>query len=187
MSELAYNMQGDRFEPPPLATYWRVRRLKPGGRGTPDVMFGADGAPLMIAIDTELAEFRKLVNHDPGRYRLDPVDDNHKACEDGCPAYLQIAAEAEAPRTQFLARRPAGQAGDRPAEQLACRPVYASRRRGGERSPIQHGARHTERVVACQPRRAQLIPVESRAVRASRVDRPHGVTDGDDDQVNSRH
>ncbi len=98
MSELAYNMQGDRFEPPPLATYWRVRRLKPGGRGTPDVMFGADGAPLMIAIDTDLAEFRKLVNHEPGRYRLDPVDDNHKASEDGCPAYLQIAAEAEAPR-----------------------------------------------------------------------------------------
>ena len=85
MSELAYNMQGDRFDPPPLATYWRVRRLKPGGRGTPDVMFGADGAPLMIAIDTELAEFRKLVNHEPGRYRLDPVDDDHKACEERLP------------------------------------------------------------------------------------------------------
>ncbi len=95
MSELAFNIQGERFEPPASATYWRVRRLKPGGRGTPDVMFGADGAPLMIAIDTELSEFQELVKNEPGRYRLDPVDDSHKSCEGAIPAYLQISAVRE--------------------------------------------------------------------------------------------
>lgn len=90
MSELAYNVTGDRFEPPASASFWRVRRLKPGGRGTPDVVFGPDGAPLMLPIDAELADFRGAVKNAPGRYRLDPVDETYKSCEEGCPAYLCI-------------------------------------------------------------------------------------------------
>ncbi len=94
---LAFNIQGERFQPPASATYWRVRRLKPGGRGTPDVMFSLDGAPLMLPVETELQEFRESVRNVPGRYRLDPVDEDHKACEGGAPAYLQISKEASAP------------------------------------------------------------------------------------------
>ena len=95
MCELAFNLTGERFEPPASAMFWRVRRLKTGGRGTPDVVFGADGAPLMIPIETELAEFRQLVKNEPGRYRLDPVDDAHRSCEGGCPAYLHIGEGPE--------------------------------------------------------------------------------------------
>lgn len=91
MSELAFNKHGERFEPPAAAAYWRVRRLQPGGRGLPEVVFGSDGAPLVVAVDTELSEFRTLVNDVPGRYRLDAIDDDQKPCDGACPSYLHIS------------------------------------------------------------------------------------------------
>jgi hypothetical protein len=94
MSELAFNINGEKFEPPAATVAWRVRRLKPGGRGTPDVVFGGDGAPLMAPVEADLAEFRKLINGEPGRYRLDPVDEGHRPCEGGMPAYLMISEES---------------------------------------------------------------------------------------------
>lgn len=93
MSELAFNLSGERFEMPPEAAFWRVRRLKPGGRGTPEVVFGRDGAPLVLPIEAGLEDFRLLVRDEPGRYRLDPVDEDHRGCEGGVPAYLQIAED----------------------------------------------------------------------------------------------
>lgn len=93
MSELAFNLSGERFPVPSDAAFWRVRRLKPGGRGTPEVVFGRDGAPLVVSIDAGLEDFRNLVRDEPGRYRLDPVDEDCRACDGGVPAYLQIAED----------------------------------------------------------------------------------------------
>ena len=93
MSELAFNINGERFDLPASASCWRVRRFKASGRGTPEVVFGDDGLPLIIPIDTEIGEFRTLVRNAPGRYRLDTVDENHKSCEDGTGAYLQLSDE----------------------------------------------------------------------------------------------
>ncbi len=97
MSELAYNLQGERFQPPDTASAWRVRRLKPGGRGTPDVVFGAEGAPLMLPLETEIGAFRQAVAAIPGRYRLDAVTENFCPCDGGQPAYLYITKQDEAP------------------------------------------------------------------------------------------
>lgn len=93
MSELAFNLSGERFEMPSSAAFWRVRRLKPGGRGAPEVVFGRDGAPLVIPVETGLEDFRTLVRDEPGRYRLDPVDEDQRGCDDGSPAYLHIAED----------------------------------------------------------------------------------------------
>ncbi len=91
MSELAFNINGERFDLPANASCWRVRRFKASGRGTPEVIFGDDGLPLIIPIETEIGEFRSLVANVPGRYRLDPLDDNQKACEGGIAAYIQLS------------------------------------------------------------------------------------------------
>jgi hypothetical protein len=93
MSELAFNINGERFDLPESASYWRVRRFKASGRGTPEVVYADDGLPLIIPVETEIAEFRKLVHGVHGRYRLDPVDDNHKSCDEGQAAYLQLNDE----------------------------------------------------------------------------------------------
>lgn len=105
MSELAYNLQGERFQPPATAASWRVRRLKPGGRGTPDVVFSKDGAPLMLPLETDLTDFRRAVASQPGRYRLDPVTEDHRPCEGGQPAYLQISEQDEAGEAPVDSRR----------------------------------------------------------------------------------
>lgn len=93
MSELAFNVNGERFDLPDEASHWRVRRFKPSGRGTPDVVFGTDGLPLIIPIDTDIAEFRSLVNSQAGRYRLDAMDDDHKSVE-STAAYIQLSSAA---------------------------------------------------------------------------------------------
>ncbi len=96
MAELAFNINGERFDLPASASCWRVRRFKASGRGTPEVVFGHDGLPLIIPIDTEIAEFRTLVRNVPGRYRLDAVDEHQKTCEDGTGAYVQLSDEVTA-------------------------------------------------------------------------------------------
>lgn len=83
MSQLAFKFHGERFEPPSDMVYWRVRRLEPGRRGTADVVFGADGLPLLVSSEAAIDEFRRLVREAPGRYRLDSVNENQRACEVG--------------------------------------------------------------------------------------------------------
>src|SRR6187549_664659 len=92
MSELAFNLNGERFELPPAAAFWRVRRLKDVPRGGPEVVYGKDGAPLVISIDTDLESFRRCVDEVPGRYRLDAVDDRQRAMDGVQAAYLQVQA-----------------------------------------------------------------------------------------------
>jgi len=91
MSELAFNINGEGFEVPAHATGWRVRRMRT--KGSPEVVYGRDGLPLMLPIDAELDDLRAEVTI-AGRYRLDLVDQNNKAIADGPSGYVQVNPEA---------------------------------------------------------------------------------------------
>lgn len=88
MSELAYTINGERFDVPSDVAAWRVRRMKVG-RGAPTVVYGEDGLPLFISIDTGIDELQQEFAAEPGRYRLDPVDADYNMVE-GVP-YAVIA------------------------------------------------------------------------------------------------
>ncbi len=87
MSELAYNINGEAFEVPANATGWRVRRMR--AKGSPEVVYGREGTPLVLAIDAELDDLRTEVDV-TGRYRLDLVDQNNKALASAPSGYVQI-------------------------------------------------------------------------------------------------
>jgi len=97
MCELAFGSNGERFEVPSSAAFWRVRRLRPGGRGVPEVVFAESGLPLVVPIELGIEEFRGLVEEVHGKYRLDAIDDAHQVV-DGCgPAYVCIAERKARP------------------------------------------------------------------------------------------
>jgi hypothetical protein len=87
MSELAFNINGESFEVPAQATGWRVRRMRV--KGSPEVVYGRDGLPLVLPIDAELDDLRAEVDV-TGRYRLDLVDQHNKAITDVPSGYVQI-------------------------------------------------------------------------------------------------
>lgn len=99
MSELAFGANGERFAPPATAAFWRVRRLRPGGRGVPEVVFAESGLPLIVPMESGIDEFRQLVDNAPGKYRLDPIDDTHEVCEDSSAAYICITERKPKPAT----------------------------------------------------------------------------------------
>lgn len=94
MSELAFNVHGENFEIPSVVTGWRVRRLKP--RGAPELVYGRDGRPLTIPIESDVVDLREAVGGVVGRYRLDPVNDDGKQVESAPAAYIQVV-KAELP------------------------------------------------------------------------------------------
>jgi hypothetical protein len=87
MSELAFNSNGDTFDVPATVTGWRVRRMKP--RGAPELVYGRDGRPLVVPIESEIDDLREAVGT-PGKYRLDPVNDDGKCVEGVPPAYVHV-------------------------------------------------------------------------------------------------
>ncbi len=91
MSELAFSINGEGFEVPAHATGWRGRRMR--AKGSPEVVYGRDGLPLMLPIDAELDDLRAEVTI-AGRYRLDLVDQNNKVIADGPSGYVQVNPEA---------------------------------------------------------------------------------------------
>ncbi len=106
MSELHYDTDGEPAKLPATAEEFRVRRFrKPGERGACEIVHGADGAPLYVAVDTTYNEFRTLVDGVAGRYRLDPVDAGRAVCKDAVPMYVTIDP----------ARRNSGGPGDEPS------------------------------------------------------------------------
>jgi hypothetical protein len=91
MSELAFNLNGERFDLPATAAHWRVRRMRDVPRGGPEVVFGRDGLPLIIPVDAGTDEFRRYVDEVSGKYRLDPLDDCHQPVPDAPAAYVFVA------------------------------------------------------------------------------------------------
>ncbi|MDQ3363842.1 MAG: hypothetical protein M3680_00215 [Myxococcota bacterium] len=87
MSELAFNANGESFEVPATVTGWRVRRMKP--RGAPELVYGRDGRPLTIPVESDLDDLRESVGL-VGKYRLDPINDDGKAVENVPAAYIQV-------------------------------------------------------------------------------------------------
>jgi hypothetical protein len=106
MSELAFNANGEAFEVPANVTAWRVRRMKP--RGAPELVYGADGRPLTVPIETTIDELREAVGT-AGKYRLDPVNDDGKCVESVPPAYVQVVRQ---PRNAETALAPSASAND---------------------------------------------------------------------------
>jgi hypothetical protein len=99
MSDLANNIQGEHFSLPATAAYWRVRRLKEG-RGAPEVVFGPDGGPLLVAVEIDFEAFRAAVEYLPGRYRLDALDETRRPIEGIPAAYVAVPAPARTARAQ---------------------------------------------------------------------------------------
>ena len=91
MSELAFNVNGEPFEVPASAIGWRVKRLK--AKGAPEVVYGRDGLPLVLPVDSDLDDLRVEVGT-PGRYRLDPIDEATKPVPNGTPGYVFVHADA---------------------------------------------------------------------------------------------
>jgi len=87
MSELAFNLSGERFEVPAKAAGWRVRRLKP--KGAPEVVYGRSGIPLILPIDADIEDLRHETRME-GRYRLDPVDEHGRAIETTSAGYVCV-------------------------------------------------------------------------------------------------
>ena len=90
MSELAYNADGVQFTPPLTTAAWRVRRCKK--KGAPEIIYGGDGVPLSISVDAGIEDLRTEVS-EPGRYRLDPVDEEQRPIADATPAYVVLKPE----------------------------------------------------------------------------------------------
>src|SRR6185436_5990258 len=76
MSQLAFNEDGDPIELPAAATGWRVKRMR-GTRGAPGLVYGADGAPLVIPLELDIEDLRREVGI-PGKYKLEAVDDRRR-------------------------------------------------------------------------------------------------------------
>jgi hypothetical protein len=87
MNELAFNANGDSFDVPATVSGWRVRRMKP--RGAPELVYGRDGRPLTVPIESDIDDLREAVVI-PGKYRLDPINDDGKCVEGVPPAYVQV-------------------------------------------------------------------------------------------------
>jgi hypothetical protein len=101
MSELAFNANGDSFDVPATVTGWKVRRMKP--RGAPELVYGADGRPLTVPIETTIDELRDAVGT-AGKYRLDPVNDDGKCVENVPPAYVQVVRTARNAEAHVVAQ-----------------------------------------------------------------------------------
>ena len=87
MSELAFNLNGDPFDVPPNAVGWRVRKMK--SKGAPEVAYGRNGQPLVLPLEADVDDLRAEVGT-PGRYRLDPIDDNSKPIANASAGYVYV-------------------------------------------------------------------------------------------------
>ncbi len=89
MSEIAFNLSGEPFDPPPATAAWRVRKLKP--KGAPDVVYGRDGLPLFLPLDADIEELRReVMPPSDGRYRLDPVDEHNRPLPGAQASYVCV-------------------------------------------------------------------------------------------------
>jgi hypothetical protein len=101
---VAFNQQGEPFDVPPSATGWRVRRSRL--KGPPEVVYGLDGAPLVLPLDADLQDLRREARI-PGRYRLEAIDDRQQVIEGAQVAYLYVHEDQPAQEQGSELRRSA--------------------------------------------------------------------------------
>ena len=101
---VAFNLNGEPFAVPPTATGWKVRRMRP--KGPPEVVYGLDGAPLVLPLDADLQDLRREARI-PGRYRLDALDDRQQVIDGAQVAYLYVHEDQATAEAGTEARRPA--------------------------------------------------------------------------------
>ena len=95
MSDLAFNVNGEPFEVPPGAASWRVRKLRT--KGAPEVVYGREGTPLMLPVESDMDDLRREARSE-GRYRLDALDAHNRHIAGSPSAYVHIhATETAAP------------------------------------------------------------------------------------------
>ena len=58
MAELAFNVHGEPFEVFAATIGWRVKRLE--AKGAPEVVYGRDGLPLVLPVDSDLDDLRDV-------------------------------------------------------------------------------------------------------------------------------
>jgi hypothetical protein len=93
---LAFNFEGDAFEVPPTAVGWRVKRMRT--KGAPELVYSSDGVPLVIPLDTDMEDLRRIVVV-PGKYRLDAVDEQQHVLKEVEVAYVLVPPAGPAPST----------------------------------------------------------------------------------------
>jgi hypothetical protein len=92
MFELAFNINGERFEVPSAAEHWRPRRVRDRGL---EVVYKKDGiVPLMLPITATAEEFRTQLGNSPGKYRLDALDASFQPI-DGMPAAYVVVPRCD--------------------------------------------------------------------------------------------
>src|SRR5215510_4333235 len=88
MLPLAYNLNGEPFEPPPEMEEWRGRKLKKAG--APETAWGLDGLPLFLPKYADTEDLRRESGGEIGRFRLDPVDAQRRAIPNAPAAYVCV-------------------------------------------------------------------------------------------------
>jgi hypothetical protein len=162
MSELAFNANGETFEVPASVTGWRVRRMKP--RGAPELVYGRDGRPLIIPIESDTEDLRNAVMT-MGKYRLDPVNEDGRTVENVSAAYIQVV---------------------KPSPDAAVVPTPASR--GEHEDPVREAMRlNTELAKSVVDRFPDMMTAAAELLRAADgaglPSRPPRVLDVEGDEI----
>jgi hypothetical protein len=90
---LAWSQGGDLIDLPAAAVAWRVKRLSASAKGgAPEVVY-SDGVPLVVPVTIGAADFAESVEHVPGKYRLDALDESQRPVQGVPPAYHVVKAK----------------------------------------------------------------------------------------------
>jgi len=106
MSQLAFDEDGEPIDLPPVAVGWRVKRMK-ATRGAPGLVYGSNGAPLVVPLDADVEDLRREVGT-PGRYRLEAVDERRRVIDE-VKAAVVIIPPSESNATDAVAIAPSGE------------------------------------------------------------------------------
>src|SRR5262245_51177757 len=94
MSDLAFNINGEPIDLPDTTAGMRVKRIKP--KGAPEVVYNRDGTPLFLPPDADVEDLRREVR-EPGKFRLDPVDEHNRPIAGAQSAYVCLHPIERAP------------------------------------------------------------------------------------------
>jgi hypothetical protein len=161
---LAWSQNGDPIELPQEATLWRVRRLNGGPKGgAPEIVYGVDGLPLTVAIDTTAEDFAEAVERRSGKYRLDSLNEERKALLGVAPAYVMVGGSGG---------REAPEEDKGTVERMVRTLTDALRTQGAQITALVDAAARLiasaeQARAAARPETAALVPVTSQPVAAA--------------------